>query len=150
MTRNERLQTLRTVLLTRREALRRALAGDLSALQHLREQSSGDLLDAALDSANDEINSQIVEVESRELAQIEKALNRMDEGSYGVCEVTGKPIPIERLEALPYATMTVEAQREMERAIANGEGENADWSKVITFDTSDTLPSFDDFNFNFA
>ncbi len=43
------------------------------------------------------------------LRRIEHALERIEEGSYGICEVTGKPIPVERLRALPWATMTVEA-----------------------------------------
>lgn len=38
------------------------------------------------------------------LARVENALARIDEGTYGISEVSGKPIPIERLEALPYAT----------------------------------------------
>ena len=42
------------------------------------------------------------------LYQIEKALERIDDGTYGVSEVSGKPIPIERLEVLPYATKLVD------------------------------------------
>jgi RNA polymerase-binding transcription factor DksA len=42
--------------------------------------------------------------DQRELAQIERALERIDQGTYGLSEVSGKPIPIERLEALPSAT----------------------------------------------
>lgn len=41
------------------------------------------------------------------LAQIDNALARIEDGTYGVSEVSGKPIPIERLEALPYATTLV-------------------------------------------
>ena len=41
------------------------------------------------------------------LYQIEKALERLDDGTYGISEVSGKPIPIERLEVLPYATTLV-------------------------------------------
>jgi len=37
------------------------------------------------------------------------AQNRMEKGLYGICEVTGEPIPVARLEAIPYATTTVEA-----------------------------------------
>ena len=37
------------------------------------------------------------------------AQDRMEKGLYGICEVTGKPIPVARLEAIPYATTTVEA-----------------------------------------
>ncbi len=49
------------------------------------------------------------------LKQIEKALAKIEEGTYGICELTGKEIPKARLEAIPYATMTVEAQQKLER-----------------------------------
>ena len=45
------------------------------------------------------------------LAQVNGALRRIDEGTYGLSEVSGKPIPIERLEAIPYATTLVDEQR---------------------------------------
>lgn len=44
---------------------------------------------------------------SRILGKIERALKKMEEGTYGLSDVDGSPIPIERLEALPYALMTV-------------------------------------------
>ena len=45
------------------------------------------------------------------LAQIARAQARMDDGKYGLSERSGEPIPKERLEAVPYATLTVEEQR---------------------------------------
>ena len=115
MARKDEILKLRKMLLTRRDALRQALAGDLSALKELRDQSSGDVVDFALDSAQDEINSRLAEVESRELAQIDKALEKMRTGKYGICEGTGRPIPLTRLKALPYAQYSIEAQREIEK-----------------------------------
>ena len=51
-----------------------------------------------------------LEQNARELlGKVKHAQDRMDKGVYGTCEVTGKPIPVMRLEALPYATTTVEA-----------------------------------------
>jgi DnaK suppressor protein len=44
------------------------------------------------------------------LAKIDRALQRIGEGTYGISEVSGKPIPIERLEAVPYATTLVDEQ----------------------------------------
>lgn len=44
------------------------------------------------------------------LRQIERAQQKLDEGTYGICDKTHQPIPVERLEVLPYATLTVEAQ----------------------------------------
>lgn len=132
--RKDAILKLRQVLIRRRDALRRALAGDLSSLKELREQSSGDVVDFALDSAQDELNSQLAEVESRELAQIENALERMRNGTYGICEVTGKPIPLARLQALPYATMCIEAQREAEKRGKYGRSAS-DWTRVTESDS---------------
>jgi RNA polymerase-binding protein DksA len=44
----------------------------------------------------------------QELAQVKRALDRIEQGTYGVSEVSGKPIPIERLEAIPSATTLVD------------------------------------------
>ena len=68
MARKDALFNMRQILLKRRDALRSALAGDLSLLKELRGQTAGDVVDAALDCAQDEISSQLAEVESRELA----------------------------------------------------------------------------------
>jgi DnaK suppressor protein len=116
MARNEALLNLRAILIRRRDALRSALAGDLTLLRELRSESPGDVVDAAYDSAQDEISSQLAEVESRELANIENALERMKAGKYGLCEVCNDKIPMARLNALPYATMCIECQRELERS----------------------------------
>lgn len=116
MARKDSLLNLRAILVRRRDALRNALAGDLTLLKELRSESPGDVIDAAYDSAQDEISSQLAEVESRELAHIENALERMKAGKYGLCEVCGGKIPMVRLHALPYATMCIECQRDLERA----------------------------------
>ncbi len=125
MARKDALTNMRAILVKRRDALRSALAGDLTLLKELRSESVGDLIDAAYDSAQDEINSQLAEVESRELAHIENALERMKEGSYGQCEVCGGRIPLARLEALPYATMCIGCQRDLERS-----GETSNWRQT--------------------
>ncbi len=49
------------------------------------------------------------------LQKIEHALKRIDEGSYGICELSGAQIPRKRLDALPYATTTVAAQSQFEQ-----------------------------------
>lgn len=116
MARKDALANMRAILIKRRDALRSALAGDLTMLRDLHDQSPGDVIDAAYDTAQDEVNSQLAEVESRELASIENALERMKEGTYGQCEVCGGKIPMARLDALPYATVCIGCQRELERS----------------------------------
>lgn len=133
MNRNEAVLHLHQSLVKRRDALRKALAGDLSLLQELNAQASGDVVDAALDSAQDEISSQLAEVESRELARIEDALKRMRNGRYGKCEECGCSIPMARLQALPYAALCIDCQRDAERD-GGGGGYTPDWSRLL--DTS--------------
>ncbi len=144
MSRREEIQKLETILLARRDALRKALAGDESALRDLQKHSGGDVVDLALDSANDEINYQLAAVESRELQLIEEALQRIANGTYGICEITGKPIPLARLQALPYATTTIEAQRMLEEGLI-AEDEGGDWSRVVDYGNDDATTSLNDF-----
>ncbi len=134
MARKDSILKLRELLVYRRDALRRALAGDLSMLKSLPEQTGGDVVDAALDAAQDEISSQLAEVESRELAQIENSLERMREGTYGQCEVCEGKIPLARLNALPYAMTCIDCQRASESG--GGGSVSNNWGNLIDSDLS--------------
>lgn len=143
MARKDAILKMREILVIRRDALRKALAGDLSLLKELREQTAGDVVDFALDSAQHEINSQLAEVESRELASIENALERMRTGHYGVCEQCGERIPMARLNALPYAILCIDCQREAERQGTVG-GSEADWGRLMDSGGGDVELSIND------
>ena len=143
MARKDAISSMRELLLMRRDALRKALEGDLSLLHKLNNQTSGDVVDFALDAAQDELNSQLAEVESRELASIEKALGRMREGDYGSCEACECEIPLTRLQALPYATLCIRCQREVERQGVDVHTV-ADWSKIVDAIPMDFDASFGD------
>jgi RNA polymerase-binding transcription factor DksA len=67
----------------------------------------------------------ILEQVEAELADVEHALRRLDDGTYGTCEVCGKAIPDERLEAMPAARLCLEHQAEAEREVRFS-GERAD------------------------
>jgi DnaK suppressor protein len=143
MSRKDAILTMRQILMKRRDALRKALAGDLSLLKELRAQASGDVVDAALDSVQDEISSQLAEVESRELARIEYALERMHDGQFGICEGCGQGIPMARLNALPYATFCIKCQREAERQGMGGASE-VDWGRLLDSSGGDADLSISD------
>lgn len=116
MVRKDALLRLHARLVARRDALRKALTGDLEGYRELAAQDVvGDNVDAAVDTANDEISSQLVEIESRELGQIEHALARIVEGHYGRCEFCDAKIAEARLNALPYTNTCIDCQRENER-----------------------------------
>jgi DnaK suppressor protein len=120
MSRKESIKKLREQLVRRRDALQRALEGDLSLLRELHQERTGDVLDAAADTVQDELNSQLIEAESRELSAINDAIERIDVGNYGDCETCGKPIPLTRLRAIPYATDCIGCRRQAETRSAGG------------------------------
>jgi DnaK suppressor protein len=61
------------------------------------------------------INLEVSNKEMNLLRQIDRALEKIEDGTYGVCDLTGEEIPLKRLEAVPYATMTVKAQEQFEK-----------------------------------
>lgn len=73
------------------------------------------------DQGTDDFDRTIsLEVTSKEYAilrQIDRAFEKIDDNTYGVCDITGEDIPIARLEAIPYATMTVKAQEKFEKGL---------------------------------
>jgi DnaK suppressor protein len=133
MARKDALLRLHARLVARRDALRKALNGDLEGFREFAAANDvGDNVDAAVDTANDEICSQLAEIESRELGQIEHALKRIVEGVYGRCEFCGGKIAEARLNALPYTNSCIDCQRENERsgqAWGRG-GEQIRWAKI--------------------
>jgi DnaK suppressor protein len=130
MARRDALLRLHKTLLARRAALRKALAGELADL-HKAKGDTGDAADVAFDTGSDEIATQLLELEARELSQIERALVRIKQGSYGVCEGCEGKIPVARLNALPYSTYCIDCQREMESypGMAGG-ARGKEWEKV--------------------
>ncbi len=130
MARRDALLRLHKSLVDRRDELHRRLGGDLKDLLHRSEQT-GDSADQAFESSGEEVSSQLAQLESRELMQIERSLQRLREGIYGVCEVCQKRIPVSRLNALPFSTTCIGCQREMEVSGEWGAGaRNADWEGV--------------------
>ncbi|CAN5364725.1 hypothetical protein BH18ACT12_BH18ACT12_01670 [soil metagenome] len=73
------------------------------------------LADIATETYDRDLAYTLEENSGHVLAEIDAALKRIDEGTYGVCSNCGKPIPEERLEALPWATLCIDCQRERER-----------------------------------
>jgi DnaK suppressor protein len=142
MGRKETLNEMKAVLFQRREALRQALAGDDSLLRQMNQDSVGDVIDFASDSAFGELSSQLAEVASRELLNVEVALQLLAHGRYGVCEGCNQSIPVARLQALPYATTCIECQRQNE---SSGNSRSHDWGRLL--DRSDDYRLTDlDFN----
>lgn len=89
------------------EALRGS-SGSLSNLpQHIAEQGT--------DAFDQSLSLDLAAADRKLIKEIEDALKRIADGTYGVCELTGKPIKADRLEELPWARYTIDAARMLER-----------------------------------
>jgi DnaK suppressor protein len=79
---------------------------DRSSPSGLKEM--GDIADMASEINEDVLNSALTENEVELLNYIEKAITKIEEGTYGICEGSGKKIPVARLRAIPWTPYTVE------------------------------------------
>jgi RNA polymerase-binding protein DksA len=73
------------------------------------------LADTATETYDRELDYTLEENSEHVLADIDAALTRIEDGTYGICSNCGKPISAERLEARPWATLCIDCQRERER-----------------------------------
>jgi DnaK suppressor protein len=71
--------------------------------------------DAGSDAYEKDFALSLLSQEQDALYEIDEAIKRIDGGTYGVCEMSGKPIPHARLEAIPFARLTVECQSQVEK-----------------------------------
>jgi len=130
MARRDALIRLQKALVSRRDELLRRIGGEIKDLVH-QSWKSGDSADMAFDSGSEEVSSQLAQLDSRELAQTERALERLKQGTYGLCEVCHKRIPVTRLNALPFSTTCIQCQRQMEtNGHSVGGARSGNWDRV--------------------
>jgi RNA polymerase-binding transcription factor DksA len=91
-------------------------------LKRSSKEDSGDLssygqhmADAGTDTFDRDFALSLVSSEQEALTEIEAAIKRIHDGTYGICEVTAKPIAKERLLAVPFTRYSAEAQKDIER-----------------------------------
>ncbi len=107
----ERLVGLREELVRIREGM----AADEEDLGEAEGDSTPDSGDMSQDMFTREMDASIGEQAERRLGEIDRALQKVEEGTYGLSDDSGKPIPTGRLEAVPEAIRTVEEQQRFER-----------------------------------
>ncbi len=73
--------------------------------------------DQGTDDFDRSINLELMSHDFDLIRQIERALEKINDNTYGICDITGKEIPKKRLDAMPYASMTVEAQEQIEKGL---------------------------------
>ncbi len=106
-------------LLELRNKINRTFQGQAAEVKKPDESTgySQHQADQGTDDFDRTINMELTEREFAMLRQIDRALEKVADGTYGTCDISGEEIPIARLEAVPYATMTVKSQEKLEKGL---------------------------------
>ncbi len=107
-----RLEELRMELIRMVEGLEEDQRYRAEEEEDFTEHDSGDMSHSLFTR---ELDATVEQTLERRLRNVERALQKIEEGTYGICDDTGEPIPRGRLEAAPEAIYTVEAQQRHER-----------------------------------
>ena len=115
------LERFKKILLAEKERVTKALGRHTKIIENAAEEGGGGgkahsnpMADQGSDENNYETLLQMTASEKEYLREIDAALERIEDGTYGKCEVTGKAIGMRRLKALPTARLSIEAQEDLE------------------------------------
>jgi len=104
----QRLLELRDQLLRQMNGLAKESAQEMAGY-------SLHMADSGTDNFDRDFALSLLSSDQDAIYEIEEALKRIEKNTYGICELTGKPIPKSRLEAIPWTRFTVQAQAQLER-----------------------------------
>ncbi len=109
----EFLATMRSALVAQRERLLNVVKSTRAQMAE-KNNALPDVSDQAAEGYGDELAVGLIAIEAAQLEDIEAAIERIDNGTYGVCEDTGRAIPKKRLEVLPFVRRCLEAEQARE------------------------------------
>jgi len=112
-----KLKKYKEKLIQAREDLLKDLELEQEYLSESNEQ--GDLVDLADNLINNEILNKLSDIDIEKIKLIDRALEKIENGTFGVCEGTGKAIPEARLNTIPWTPYTVEYAEQLERQQKN-------------------------------
>ena len=123
---NEQLQELKNDLLHLKQRFENKQSIEKSTDINTDETSFADnhFADAATEFVDRQTEYAEENLNMEQLREVNEALERMEDGSYGICVDTGEEISYERLKAKPYAKRTVEAEEKLQNQTPANEGEN--------------------------
>lgn len=136
LTKKEMIQ-IKDKLIAMREDILEKMRKELADTRQRAGTAPADLVDQAADAYDDDVSFEIASANDEDLEQIEAALERLAEGTYGLCEICNVPISPARLKILPFATRCVTCRGDFERTrsrrdsagwnfFSEGEGAEAD------------------------
>lgn len=115
----KQIEGFKETLLEMRRDIRKTLDGQEAEVKRPDEATgySQHQADQGTDDFDRTINLEVTSTEYSILRQIDRALEKIEEGTYGICDLTQEEIPLARLQAVPHATMTVQAQEKLEKGL---------------------------------
>jgi DnaK suppressor protein len=109
------LESLRKSLESKRAELTRAHDENVAVGTHSEQGNFPDPMDAATRAEEEAERLGLARHERSLLVEVDRALGKIEAGTYGVSELSGHPIPIERLRAVPWARLTAEEEEQRAR-----------------------------------
>ncbi len=109
---DKQLDKYKKILLDARIAILRELEFERDDFEH---NEQGDIVDVADTQISNNVNSTLSDLDQQKLKAIDIALEKIEKGTYGICEGTGKKIPAVRLQHVPWARYTIEYAEQLER-----------------------------------
>lgn len=112
------VEKFRKRLLEKRRELLKGVQNSSSSSMETGSDGIQDIADQASSAYTKEFLLSVGDEERRVLKQIEIALQKIKEGSYGKCDVCKSPISLKRLEAIPFAQLCIDCKEKEERGVA--------------------------------
>ncbi len=110
MPNRQQIDELKVILLERKENILSNINNSRANIDQLKEQEINDELDYAELVSDSFTEGMIANHQLDELKQIEESLKKIDAGTYGICDMCGVVIPLERLKAKPFARFCTECR----------------------------------------
>ncbi len=110
---NEKLEEFKKLLIEEKMKILNELAVEEEL--YMNETEDGDEIDKADISINNALLNKLSDMELEKLRLIERALEKIQEGTYGICEGTGEPIPEERLRVIPWTPYSKEYAEKLDK-----------------------------------
>lgn len=114
----EELEHFKELLLQRRREAREEIKQMRRQIEQAKDQAGDDtaygvhMADAGTDAREREKLHLMIARQQKYIGYLDRALERIENGTYGICRVTGEPISKERLEAVPHTEISIEAKRQ--------------------------------------
>ncbi len=108
-------EIVKSRLLEEKEKILNDVSAKIRAESSVHKRESGDIYDIASNERERELALTLGDRDRKKLSEIDLALERINEGSYGECEECGEPVAEKRLEVLPFTRVCVDCQSKFER-----------------------------------